>query len=99
MGSLPGDAAEAESSLGPLLYDNMDGVDGEEVADFCHRLLRDLAPLQQEFLAKAHEADGSSSGAGEEEEGMCEMCGRDMPLTKHHLIPRQGGRALCAELP
>jgi hypothetical protein len=52
------------------------------VADFQEDLSRRLQQLVSE-----HTAAGTDS---EEElgEGACRLCGRIMPLTKHHLVPR-----------
>jgi DNA mismatch repair ATPase MutL len=63
-----------------LLYDNYQQVEQEDVAAFCHKLLTDLQQLVLAAAAAADEAAGL--------QGLCTLCGRDMPLTKHHLIPR-----------
>jgi hypothetical protein len=48
------------------------------VAAFSSKLLQELARLV-EAAAAAQQADV---------EGLCQLCEREMPLTKHHLIPR-----------
>lgn len=57
-------------------------ADPSDVADFQEDLSRRLQQLVSE-----HTAAGTDS---EEElgEGACRLCGRIMPLTKHHLVPR-----------
>lgn len=57
------------------------------MADAIHEDL--VAPsneVQQQMEATAKAAGGSSDE--EELEGVCRLCTRAMPLTKHHLIPR-----------
>jgi hypothetical protein len=54
-------------------------VEEEDVAAFCAKLLSELSGLAQAALQAA---------AADDEQGLCALCGRDMPLTKHHLIPR-----------
>jgi hypothetical protein len=54
-------------------------VEEEDVAAFCSKLLAELSGLAQAALQAATKDD---------EQGLCALCGRDMPLTKHHLIPR-----------
>lgn len=53
-------------------------VEAADVAAFILKLLQELARLV-EAAAAAQQADG---------EGLCQLCEREMPLTKHHLIPR-----------
>lgn len=53
-------------------------VDDADVQAFSTKLLQELSGLV-EVAAAAQEAD---------EEGLCQLCDREMPLTKHHLIPR-----------
>ncbi|WIA39449.1 hypothetical protein OEZ86_005549 [Tetradesmus obliquus] len=62
-----------------LLYEEYQQVEEEDVAAFCSKLLAELSGLAQAAVQAA--ADG-------DEQGLCALCGRDMPLTKHHLIPR-----------
>jgi hypothetical protein len=52
-------------------------VEEEDVAGFCSKLLSELSSLVQTALQ-----------VDDDEQGLCALCGRDMPLTKHHLIPR-----------
>lgn len=51
------------------------------MAAFGIKLLQELARL----------VDAALSAQQEDAEGLCQLCERDMPLTKHHLIPRCGG--------
>lgn len=55
-------------------------VEEEDVSALCQKLVTDLQQLVQ--AAAAEQADDL--------QGLCALCGRDMPLTKHHLIPRCG---------
>jgi hypothetical protein len=56
-------------------------VDDADVQAFSTKLLHELSELV-EAAAAAQEADV---------EGLCQLCDREMPLTKHHLIPRWAG--------
>ena len=55
-------------------------VDPSDVEDFSQELLQ--------AVFEATSAEGGDGDDSEGEEGCCAMCGRDMPLTRHHLIPR-----------
>ena len=62
------------------------------MADAIHEDL--VAPsnkVQQQMEATAKAAAGSSDE--EELEGVCRLCTRAMPLTRHHLIPRAAHKA------
>jgi hypothetical protein len=53
-------------------------VEAADVSAFGLKLLHELSQLVEAALA-AQQGD---------EEGLCQLCDREMPLTKHHLIPR-----------
>jgi hypothetical protein len=53
------------------------------VSDFQEELFRRL----QQLLAH-HAAAGGSDSEEELGEGACRLCGRNMPLTKHNLVPK-----------
>lgn len=55
-------------------------VEYTDVIAFGVKLLQELAQLV-EAAAAAQQPDA---------EGLCQLCEREMPLTKHHLIPRWG---------
>lgn len=59
-------------------------VDPDDVSAFCTHLVSGLEALRTNLLGSLAEG---SEGSGSEE-GVCEMCGRDTALTKHHLVPR-----------
>jgi len=82
---LPTDAAEAEARFGSLLYDSLDDVDTSDVSEFCAHLAGGMDGMREALLGALGE--GGSDGS-DTEEGVCEMCGRETALTKHHLIPR-----------
>eukprot|EP00878_Enallax_costatus_P025008 GHUV01026725.1.p1 GENE.GHUV01026725.1~~GHUV01026725.1.p1 ORF type:complete len:384 (+),score=121.40 GHUV01026725.1:1111-2262(+) len=69
---------ELQTMFSQLLYDNYQQVEDEDVIAFCHKLLADLHHLVQQALEEQ----------SEDMPGLCALCGRHMPLTKHHLIPR-----------
>lgn len=64
--------------VGELLSEHYQQVEPADVAAFSSKLLQELARLV-EAAAAAQQADV---------EGLCQLCEREMPLTKHHLIPR-----------
>ncbi len=59
-------------------------VDQADVAAFSLKLLQELSLLVQSTVAAQQEDDV---------EGLCQLCEREMPLTKHHLIPRWAATA------
>ncbi len=59
------------------------------MADFAaalHRLLTEAAEAAMAALGAGSSCDDDEDGGGVI--GGCAMCGRQMPLTFHHLIPR-----------
>jgi hypothetical protein len=56
-------------------------VEGADVAVFSLKLLQELS----------HLVEAAVSAQQEDVEGLCQLCEREMPLTKHHLIPRYTG--------
>eukprot|EP00879_Flechtneria_rotunda_P011299 GHRR01011803.1.p1 GENE.GHRR01011803.1~~GHRR01011803.1.p1 ORF type:complete len:303 (+),score=130.43 GHRR01011803.1:522-1430(+) len=71
---------ELQAQFSQLLNDYYREVEQEDVAAFSHKLLTGLHQLVQDALQQQADAEGM--------DGLCALCGRDMPLTKHHLIPR-----------
>lgn len=53
-------------------------VDEADIAAFAAKLLQELSLL----------VDAAVAAQQDDVEGLCQLCERDMPLTKHHLIPR-----------
>mmetsp|Transcript_108211 Transcript_108211/g.248131 ORF Transcript_108211/g.248131 Transcript_108211/m.248131 type:complete len:199 (+) Transcript_108211:50-646(+) len=56
--------------------------DEEDFFDFCEDVFIAARPILDE--GKEEEYNGF-----DDEDGLCEMCEREMPLTRHHLIPRE----------
>ncbi|KAG2495405.1 hypothetical protein HYH03_006354 [Edaphochlamys debaryana] len=71
-----------------LLYEQLPQAEDDEVRGFAAALHRHLGEALE---AAAAAAAGGSGGSDDEEEGPiggCALCERQMPLTFHHLIPK-----------
>jgi hypothetical protein len=83
---LPCTSSAALEAWGPLIQDHLgDNADSQDVAGFCADCLSALANVAAQHNGGV--GDDSSDGSGTES-GVCELCEREMPLTRHHLIPR-----------
>ncbi|KAG2432502.1 hypothetical protein HXX76_008847 [Chlamydomonas incerta] len=99
----PASGDDCYARFSALLLEQLPQVEDEEVRDFATALAARLAAAIEELAAEQRRLAGSD---GEEDQdgpiGGCVMCGRQMPLTFHHLIPRDvhakyKRRALTAE--
>ena len=66
-------------AFGEILVDLGAAEDDAEARDFCGCLARHLRAAQEALAAEFGDAG---------DEGLCELCDRCTPLTRHHLVPR-----------
>ncbi|KXZ47559.1 hypothetical protein GPECTOR_34g718 [Gonium pectorale] len=83
-GGLVSSQQDAHDRFDQLLYENVTGVEPDEVEGFADALHRLIVSAVESAVA---ELEGSEDDE-QANIGGCAMCGRQMPLTFHHLIPR-----------
>ena len=74
-----GPAGAFYRAFGEMLVDLAAAEDEAEAQDFCECLARHVGKVLAVLAAEA----GDTNGAG-----LCELCDRSTPLTRHHLVPR-----------
>ncbi|PNW78591.1 hypothetical protein CHLRE_09g390800v5 [Chlamydomonas reinhardtii] len=88
----PATGDDCYSRYSSLIVEQLPEVEDDEVRDFATALSARLAAAVEALAAEQRRRlAGGGGGSSEDEEGPvggCALCGRQMPLTFHHLIPR-----------
>ncbi|KAG2454065.1 hypothetical protein HYH02_001106 [Chlamydomonas schloesseri] len=88
-GGAPASSDDCYSRFASLIVEQLPEVEEGEVRDFAVSLSARLAAAVEELAAEQRrQAGGGDSDDEDGPIGGCAMCGRQMPLTFHHLIPR-----------
>lgn len=82
----------SKENMYSLLQENLNNFNltssSKEAIRLCQTLVEELNDPSNFQVEEEEEEEADYNSDQEYDDGMCLLCGRDMPLTWHHLIPR-----------